>query len=255
MLKLLAHVVAWPFVTLSAGVSAAREIILLVLIISEAKTNPEKMHLLDQANIKLLLDPPRIVDPKRAATLQRQADKAKSRGDLEKAIRLYGRAIGYTPHNAALFLLRGSALIEVGRPKDAAKDFVAGLELDPGNQTLTFLMHTANAKAAEQAASATTVLQRQADTAKTSGDLEKAIGLYGRAIGHTPQNAALFLLRGSALIEVDRPKDAAKDFVAGLELDPGNQTLTFLMHTANAKAAEQTASAIAYPPTTALRNA
>jgi Flp pilus assembly protein TadD len=86
--------------------------------------------------------------------LEREADEAKSRGDLKKAIRLYARAIRYTPYNAALFYLRGIALLEVGRPKDAASDFVTGLELDPGNQTLTFLMHTANAKAAQQAATA-----------------------------------------------------------------------------------------------------
>jgi tetratricopeptide (TPR) repeat protein len=255
MLKLLPRVVAWPFVTLFAGASTALDIVLLAWAIADAKTNPEKKHLLDQDHIKLILDPPKTVDPQRAADLQRQADKAKTRGDLEKAIRLYGRAIDCTPHNAALFLLRGSALIEVDRPRDAAKDFVAGLQLDPGNQTLTFLMHTANAKAAERAASATTALQRQADTAKSRGELEKAIGLYGRAIHQTPHNAALFLLRGSVLIEVDRPKDAAKDFVAGLELDPGNQTLTFLMHTANAKAAEQAASAMAYPPARALGKA
>jgi hypothetical protein len=33
-----------------------------------------------------------------------------------------------------------------GLPKGAEKNFVAGLQVDPGNQTLTFLMYTANAK-------------------------------------------------------------------------------------------------------------
>lgn len=166
MLKFLLRVVAWPFVALFAGVSTGFEILLLAFAIADAKTDPEKKHLLDQDYIRLIFDPPRTVDrkpavdlkptvdPKRAADLQRQADEARTRGELEKSIRLYGRAIRHTPYNAALFLLRGSALIEVDRPKDAAMDFVAGLTLDPGNQTLTFLMHTANAKAAEQAASA-----------------------------------------------------------------------------------------------------
>jgi predicted Zn-dependent protease len=99
-------------------------------------------------------------DPIRAAVLQGQADEAKSAGNLKNAIRLYGRAIHHTRYNAALFFLRGSALLEANRPKDAAKDFVAGLQLDPGNQTLTFLMHTANAKAAEQALSAKTLRTR-----------------------------------------------------------------------------------------------
>jgi tetratricopeptide (TPR) repeat protein len=143
MLKLLARVVAWPF-----------EIFLIASVIAYAKTNPEEQHGLNQEHIDLFLNPPMKVDPKRAADLQRQADEAKSRGDLKKAIRLYARAIRYTPYNAALFFLHGSALLEVGRPKDAAREFVAGLELDPGNQALTFLMHTANAKAAEQAATA-----------------------------------------------------------------------------------------------------
>lgn len=86
----------------------------------------------------------------RAADLQTRADAARARGKLDKAIGLYGRAIYCTPYNAALFFLRGNALMDLGQPKAAAKDFVAGLALDPGNQTLTFLMHTANQKAAEQ---------------------------------------------------------------------------------------------------------
>ena len=148
MLKFLVRVVTWPFIALSAGVSTAFEILLLASVIADAKTDPEKKDFLDQAHIKLILDPPRTVDPNRAADLERAADRAKTRGDPERAIRLYGRAIRHTPHNAALFLLRGTVLLDVERPKVAAKDFEAGLELDPGNQTLTFLMHTANARAA-----------------------------------------------------------------------------------------------------------
>jgi Flp pilus assembly protein TadD len=116
------------------------------MAMAEAETDPEKKKVLEQIHCSV-----RKPDPNRAAGLQHQADEAKSACNLKKAIRHYGRAIHHTPYDAALFFLRGTALLEANRPKDAARDFVAGLQLDPGNQTLTFLMPTANAKAAEQA--------------------------------------------------------------------------------------------------------
>jgi hypothetical protein len=130
-----------PFVAFFSGISTVFELIVIAMVIADAKTDPEKKQFLDQDHVRALLavpTKPTRVDPDRAIRLQRRAEEAKSAGDLEGAIRLFGRAIRHTPYNAALFLLRGSALLEVNRPKDAAKDFVAGLELDPGNQTLTF---------------------------------------------------------------------------------------------------------------------
>jgi tetratricopeptide (TPR) repeat protein len=156
MIQRIRRVVAAPFVALYSGASTARDIILIAMAIAESETNLQDRQLLDNHAVRLLLGfrrRPRQVDPNRAAVLQRQAEQAKSAGDLKRAIRLYGHAIRDIPYNAALYFLRGSALLEANRPKDAAKDFVTGLQLDPGNQTLTFLMHTANAKAAEQAVS------------------------------------------------------------------------------------------------------
>jgi tetratricopeptide (TPR) repeat protein len=159
MVRLVRRIILAPHVALRSAVSRVRETILISVAVAvavlEAETTPEKRRFFDQQQINLLLGCRRRArrrDPERALDLQRQADEAKSAGALEKAIRLYGLAIRCTPYNAALFFLRGSALLDVDRPRDAAKDFVAGLRFDPGNQTLTFLMHTANAKAAEQAA-------------------------------------------------------------------------------------------------------
>jgi tetratricopeptide (TPR) repeat protein len=165
MVQRIRRIVASPFTALFFGISTAWELILIALVIVDAKMDPEKKQFLDQDHVKVLLRfprRPRRVDLNRAVGLQRLAGEAKAGGDLKRAIRLYDRAIRHTPYNAALFLLRGSVLLEANRPKDAAKDFVAGLELDPGNQTLTFLMHTANAKAAEQAVSAKTYPQTRA---------------------------------------------------------------------------------------------
>ena len=144
---------------LSSALKRAQERILvaIAIAIAECETESENRQFFEQDQVNQLLAHTRgsaKADPGLAADLQRQADEAKSRGDLRNAIGLYGRAIKHTPYNAALFLLRGTALLEANRPRDAAKDFVAGLALDPGNQTLTFLMHTANAKAAEQVAMA-----------------------------------------------------------------------------------------------------
>jgi hypothetical protein len=137
---------------LCSGASTARDIVVIAMAIAESETNLRDRQLLDNHAVKFLLGFRRRagrVDPNRAAVLQRQAEEAKAAGDLKKAIRLYGDAIRDVPYNAALYFLRGSALLEANRPKDAAKDFVAGLQLDPDNQTLTFLMHTANALAAD----------------------------------------------------------------------------------------------------------
>ena len=144
-----------PFIALRSAALKALETILMQAVMLaamvEAETEPDKGRLFGQIHLGRNRGA-RRPDPKRAADLQRQADEAKSLGNLEGATRLYSQALIYTPYNAALFFLRGNALLEANRPRDAAKDFVAGLQLDPGNQTLTFLMHTANAKAAEQSA-------------------------------------------------------------------------------------------------------
>jgi tetratricopeptide (TPR) repeat protein len=146
-------------VALSSALKRSQEriFVAVAIAIAECEAEPENREFFEQDQVNQLLSLTRgaaKADPDRAADLQRQADDSKLHGDLKHAIGLYGRAIKHTPYNAALFLLRGTALLEANRPRDAAKDFVAGLALDPGNQTLTFLMHTANAKAAEQAAMA-----------------------------------------------------------------------------------------------------
>jgi len=157
MIQRIRRVVAAPFVALYSGASTARDIVLIAMAMAESDANLHDRQLLDNHVVKLLLGfrrRPRVVDPNRTAVLQRQAEQAKSAGDLKRAIRLYGHAIRDIPYNAALYFLRGNALLEANRPKDAARDFVTGLQLDPGNQTLTFLMHTANAEAAKRAARA-----------------------------------------------------------------------------------------------------
>ena len=47
------------------------------------------------------------------------------------------------PDNPALYFLRGTTLLRLGRRDEAAEDFVAGLRLDPGNATLQQLLDTA----------------------------------------------------------------------------------------------------------------
>jgi predicted Zn-dependent protease len=142
-----------PLVSLRRALFRVRRTILIsmsnVIFAAEAEMTPGVRQFFGERRLRVLIRP-RPANSNRAAELQRQADEAKSSGNLKKAIRLYSRALAHTPHNAALFFLRGSALFEANRPGDAARDFVAGLKLDPGNQTLTFLLLTANARAAEQ---------------------------------------------------------------------------------------------------------
>jgi len=162
------RIVASPFVALYSGVSTARDIVLIAMAIAQAGTGHDGKPVLDGQTLRFFAGfrgksprkarQARRVNPNRAAQLQRQAEKAKSSGDLKKAIGLYSEALHDVPYNAALYFLRGNALLQANRPQEAAKDFVAGLQLDPDNQTLTFLMHTANAMAAANANSQAIVL-------------------------------------------------------------------------------------------------
>jgi tetratricopeptide (TPR) repeat protein len=158
MIQRIRRIVVSPFVILYSGVSTVWDIVLIAMAIAEAETDRGGKPPIDGNAMKLFLgfrDRPPRVDLKRAALLQRKAEEAKSAGDLKKAIRLYGDALREVPYNAALYFLRGTALLEADQPQDAARDFVAGLQLDPGNQTLTFLMHTANALVANALAANT----------------------------------------------------------------------------------------------------
>jgi hypothetical protein len=103
-------------------------------VVPEAETGRGGKQFVDGHAAKLFLgfcDRPRRVDPKRAAVSQRRAEEAKSAGDLKRAVRLYSDALRDVPYNAALYFLRGSALLEAKQPQDGAKDFVAGPPVGP----------------------------------------------------------------------------------------------------------------------------
>jgi hypothetical protein len=118
-----------PLVSLRRALFRVRRTILIsmsnVIFAAEAEMTPGVRQFFGERRLRVLIRP-RPANSYRAAELQRQADEAKSSGNLKKAIRLYSGALAHTPHNAALFFLRGSALFEANRPGDAARDFVAG---------------------------------------------------------------------------------------------------------------------------------
>src|SRR5207248_3426157 len=132
-------------------------------------------------------------DAQQAEALQAVGDLLRVRGDLPAAIRAYGAAIRVGPSNTALYYLRGSTRLQLGDNAGAIEDFDAGLKLDPQNATLQGLRAQAQvakadpkkpvpapAHAVDGAEAA--VLQKSADAAKASGDLQAAIRDYSRAI-------------------------------------------------------------------------
>ncbi len=140
--------------------------------------------------------------------------------------------------------MRGTARLEVRDLPGAAEDLEAGLKLDPDNATLKQLLAQAEqAKAPPVApldAAAAAELQRQADAARSHGDLAGAIKDYSEAIRLSPPNTALYYLRGTAQLELSDRPGAAEDFEAGLKLDPGNATLKQLLERAKTGAAKPT---------------
>ena len=95
-----------PFVAFFSGISTVFELIVIAMVIADAKTDPEKKQFLDQDHVRALLavpTKPTRVDPDRAIRLQLRAEEAKSAGDLEGAIRLFGRAIRHTPTTRRYF--------------------------------------------------------------------------------------------------------------------------------------------------------
>jgi tetratricopeptide (TPR) repeat protein len=188
------------------------------------------------------------VDPAESARLQAAAEERRKSADLAGAIELYGRAIDLNPLNVALYFLRGTALLQSGKPQAAAADFEIGLKIDPDNVTLRSLLDQARAapsKAAPLVDSTSpppnpalaAYLHRQADAKRAHGDLPGAIRDYSAAIRAGPPNTALHYLRGTARLAAGDRSGAAEDFEIGLKLDPNNAALRNLLSQARAEPA------------------
>jgi tetratricopeptide (TPR) repeat protein len=191
-------------------------------------SNPTLLFLVQQAKGA-------VVDPDKAARLQKEGEARRSTGDLAGAIKLYSEAIEVSPPNTALFYIRGATLLEAGDPAAAARDLEAGLALEPGNAALQKLLDQARQKESAPDPARASKLQFEVDIWRACGDYAAAVGAYGQAIQSNPSNPALYFLRGTAYLESGLPAAALKDFEAALELDPMNIQLITLRREARAE--------------------
>ncbi|MDC1076115.1 hypothetical protein OAQ35_04000 [Litorivicinus sp.] len=89
---------------------------------------------------------PSQLNLRRAAELQRIADAAMRSRRLDVAIALYSEAIELSIPNTALHYSRGLAYLESHEYKKAEVDFKIGLQLEPQNSSLLFLLQQAQSK-------------------------------------------------------------------------------------------------------------
>jgi tetratricopeptide (TPR) repeat protein len=138
--------------------------------------------------------------------------------DLAAAIAHYDQSVRLGRADPSLYYLRGAAQSETGDLKGALADFAAGLELAPDNAALRF-MHDQTRLQIEDA---------RGHALRAAGDLSGAIAHYDETVRAGRVDAALFYLRGTALMELGDLEAALADVNQGLVLDPENETFMFL---------------------------
>jgi tetratricopeptide (TPR) repeat protein len=172
-------------------------------------------------------------DPVAASLYRRSGDIKRRLGLLESAIADYGTAIACGPSNPALYFVRGTALLKKRDNARAAEDFRTGLTLDPENSTLRRLLMIAEG-VEPQESSAVKFYRTLGSIKRRLRLFDGAISDYGTAIGLSPKNPDLYLLRGRVLLKKGETARATEDFERGLVLDPNNGILLGLLHQATA---------------------
>jgi tetratricopeptide (TPR) repeat protein len=156
---------------------------------------------------------------------QRRGIRRDAAGNYLRAARDLAEAIRLGPPNPALHYLRGVALLHATDKPEAAKEFEAGLKLDPDNVTLRGLLASCYEEGWE-------VYQSRGLKRGAEGDHRGAAEKFAHAIRVGPPNPALHYLRGIALLRAADKPGAAEAFEAGLRLDPDNGTLRSLLEQA-----------------------
>ena len=167
----------------------------------------------------------------------RQAAVAFERGDVSRAVKLYGAALGdkalSKPRRAQLLNDRGVGLWHLGRHQEAISDFNAAVGLYPENAAvynnrgnlLNSLGHHGEAikdfnRALLLAPGYVAALNNRANAYLRTGKPEAALSDFDRAIKLLPTGAAAINGRGRVQLAMLRPHAAMRDFSRAVRQDP-----------------------------------
>ncbi|MBI5845922.1 MAG: tetratricopeptide repeat protein [Deltaproteobacteria bacterium] len=146
------------------------------------------------------------VAPKSARAWAALAKIAEGRGETEKAISLYRKAINLYPDFAVARINLGSILTKKGRLQEAVDQFAKVVE-----SPSPVIKKTERAMA----------LSNLGNVFMASGRPERAVEFFEKAVMMEPDWATALSNLGAALAASGRPVDALRPLMRALELDPG----------------------------------
>ena len=173
-------------------------------------------------------------DPKKKAKIYHNRGTAYSKkGDSDRAIKDYNKAIELNPQYAPTFNNRGNEYSKKGDPDRAIKDCDKAIELNP--QYANAFTNRGNAysnkgdldcaiqdynRAIELNPQDALTFTNRGNAYNNQGDSDRAIQDYNKAIELNPQDALTFNNRGSAYIDKGDPDRAIQDCDKAIELNP-----------------------------------
>jgi lipoprotein NlpI len=156
-----------------------------------------------------------------AATYSNRGIAYKKKGDFDRAIQDYDRALHLSPKDAETLTNRGNAYDEKGNFNRAIQDYDEALRLNPGYST---------------------AFNNRGFAYSRKGDFDRALQDYDQAIRLDPRDTDAVGNRG--LIHFYRGELAAAqpDFAKALELDPGDSETALWLYLTRAKAGQEARS-------------
>ena len=171
-----------------------------------------------------------------SVALVQDGNEALNAGDAARALNDYRRALGrpgMLPRALVLYN-QGQAFERLSLAASARGSYAAALAQDPGFSAARQRLQALDA----QAPTAVKAWLRRADAlAAQGGRDDEALALYHRALQAGFQNAGLWRNLGVLCLRRGQALKAAEAFQRGLELQPGDKTLTSYLQAAQAAAA------------------
>ncbi|MGP0092645.1 MAG: tetratricopeptide repeat protein [Xanthobacteraceae bacterium] len=157
----------------------------------------------------------------------------KAKGDDDRAIADYGKAIELDPKYTSAFISRGNAYLAKGDNDRAVTDYSKAIELDPkyaiafNNRGLAYKAKGDNdraiadySKAIEFDPKYASAFNSRGNAYKAKGDDDRAIADYSKAIELDPKSASAFRNRGIAYKAKGDNDRAITDYAEAIRLDP-----------------------------------
>ena len=139
------------------------------------------------------------------------AEQMSQRGDWGKAIRAYRFALAEFPNDPEAIVGFGAASLNVGQMEHAQKAFQQALKLDPGNYHALNYWGDIQERLGQLDNAAETYL-RVGNILFGQNELDAAMASWRRAIGLSPGLVDAHHKLAQALVEADRPRQAAKQY-------------------------------------------